>query len=110
MPIPEKVSANSIYSQSMHWSKRKKLADLYHRSLLPYRNIKSDLEYPVDVSYDFTFKNKPLDCSNCGLMAKLIEDGLVQYKILRGDTPSDVGFINISSKKGTKDEVEITIN
>lgn len=106
-PIPEKVSANAIYA-GMHWAKRKKLADLYHSYFIQYRNIKVT-EYPVEMSFIFTFKGALLDVSNCSYMIKMIEDALVLNGILQGDTLEFVQSITTIVKKGKKDEVEILI-
>jgi len=106
-PLPEKVSTNKIYA-GMHWAKRKKLADLYHKSLLQFKGKKAT-DYPVNINYIFTFKSKPLDTTNCTFMAKLLEDGLVQHEILIDDSPEYVSFTGIYSQKGDKDLVEIII-
>lgn len=106
-PIPEKVSANKVYDSTMHWAVRKKLADLYHKYMLAHKSHVS--EYPVDMSYIFTFKKNPLDVSNTFLMVKLIEDGLVRNGTLEGDSPEFVGSISVHSQKGNSDEVEIII-
>jgi hypothetical protein len=106
-PLPEKVSTNKIYA-GQHWTKRKKLADLYHNSLLPFRKLKAK-DYPVNINYIFTFKSKPLDTTNCSYMVKLIEDGLVKNEILIDDSPEYVSFTGIYSQKGEEDLVEIII-
>jgi len=107
IPIPEKVSTNKIYS-GMHWTKRKKLADLFHNSLIEYRN-KAVKEYPVEITYIFTFKSKPLDTTNCTFMVKMLEDSLIINKVIENDSPEYVSFTGIYSQKGNKDEVEINI-
>lgn len=107
IPLPEKVSTNAIYS-GMHWSKRKKLADLYHWALVQHKN-QAVKEYPVDINYVFTFKGKPLDTTNCTYMAKMLEDGLVKNGVIEDDSPEYVAFTGIYSQKGSKDEVEIII-
>lgn len=107
IPIPEKVSTNSIYA-GMHWAKRKKLADLYHQSLLEYRKTQI-VEYPVDINYIFSFKGKLLDTTNCTYMAKMLEDGLVKNGILKADSPEYVAFTGIYSQKGDSDMAEIVI-
>jgi hypothetical protein len=107
IPLPEKVSTNQIYS-GIHWAKRKKLADLYHQSLLEHRK-KEITEYPVEITYIFDFKAKPLDTTNCTFMVKMLEDSLVLNGILKDDDPKHVSFTGIYSQKGTKDEVTITI-
>lgn len=107
MDIPEKISTNRIYA-GIHWTKRKKLADLYHMSLLPYRKHKIQ-DYPVNINYIFTFKSKPLDTTNCTFMAKMLEDGLVANGIIEDDDIKHVTFTGIYSQEGTHDLVEITI-
>lgn len=107
IPLPEKVSTNQIYA-GMHWAKRKKLADLYHQSLIEHRN-KTVKEYPVEITYIFNFKSKPLDTTNCTFMVKMLEDGLIAHGILKDDNPDHVSFTGIYSQKGSKDEVTINI-
>lgn len=107
IPLPEKVSTNAIYA-GLHWSKRRRLADLYHNSLIEFRNKPME-HYPVDVTYIFRFKGKLLDCSNLSYMAKLLEDGLRHWKILKDDTPEYVQSVTLLSQKGSRDEVEIVI-
>lgn len=107
IPIPEKVSLNKIYA-GQHWSKRKELAEVFHRSLIEYRNVKIE-EYPLDVSYIFTFKDKTLDCSNTALMAKLLEDGLVAWGVIKGDEIEYIQSVTLISQKGGADEVEIIL-
>lgn len=107
IPLPEKVSTNQIYA-GMHWSKRKKLSDLYHQSLIEHRQKKVE-EYPVEITYIFNFKSKPLDTTNCTFMVKMLEDGLIAHGILKDDTPDHVSFTGIYSQKGSTDEVTINI-
>jgi len=107
MPIPEKVSTNDIYA-GVHWRKRKNLADLYHMSLFNYKN-KQVKDYPVDISYIFSFKGRTLDCDNCSYMAKLLKDGLRKWKIITDDSPEFVQSVTLMSQKGKRDEVEIVI-
>lgn len=107
IPIPQKVSTNDIYA-GMHWSKRKKLADLYHRSLIEYRNSPK-VQYPVEISYVFSFKGRLLDCDNCSYMAKLLKDGLRHWQIITDDSPQYVSSVTLVSQKGKKEEVQIII-
>lgn len=107
MPIPQKISSNATYA-GLHWAKRKKIADLYHQSLLPFRNMKVK-EYPVDITYVFTFKGNPLDSSNTSLMGKLLEDGMVRCGILEDDDWRHVSFSGYHTQKGDEDKVEIYI-
>lgn len=107
IPIPQKVSTNAVYA-GMHWSKRKDLADLYHRCLVEHRDLRVK-EYPVDVFYTFTFKGKMLDPSNTSFMQKMLEDGMVKLGILAGDTAKYISGIHIFVEKGVRDEVEIML-
>lgn len=106
IPIPEKVTANKIYS-GMHWTKRAKLATLYHNYFLGEKPYKG--EYPIKITYHFIFKSRALDTTNCFFMAKLLEDGLVQNKVIPDDHHWIVHKTIITSRKGDADSVEIII-
>lgn len=108
IPVPEKVSSNAIYS-GMHWAKRKALADLYHNSLIEYRNERIT-DYPVTLSFIFNWKSRALDCSNTFFCAKLLEDALVQMGVLKDDSPQYVFEVSVISQKGERDEVTILIH
>lgn len=90
----------------MHWAKRKKIVDAYHRALLPHRAKRCLL--PTHLLFTFTFKGRLLDCTNCVFMAKCLEDGMVKHKILPDDTPEYVSAITIRVQKGKEDSVQIT--
>lgn len=100
IPIPQKVSTNAIYA-GMHWGKRKKIADVYHQSLLEHRKLRVT-DFPVEITFIFSFRKKPLDTSNCSFMAKCLEDALVQNEILPNDTIDFVSSITSSAKKAAK--------
>lgn len=105
MPLPQKVSTNAIYA-GMHWAKRKKIADTYHRAILPFKGLK--IYTPVQrLLFTFTFKGKLLDCSNCSFMAKCLEDAMVMNGLLPNDTPAEVRSIAILVLKGNEDRVTI---
>jgi|SRR5262245_36887731 hypothetical protein len=104
LDIPEKVSSNAAYA-GMHWSKRKELADLYHPALIEHRG--EQWKTPLHLTFTFSFKGKLLDCSNCFLMAKCLEDSLVINGIIPDDTPAIVAGITIYVAKGNKDTVAI---
>ena len=109
IPIPQKISTNAFYSQSLHWSKRKKLADLYHMALIEHRN-KRITDFPCELTFIYTFKGKLLDVSNCSIMTKMLEDGLVAWKIIPDDTLEFVSAHHIYVKKGKNDSVNIHIS
>lgn len=96
-----KVSLNQFYA-GIHWTKRKAHKDAY--KLLIASQTKEKFTEPCKVLYQFTFKNNPLDCSNCIGMVKMIEDRLFpndSYKIVKS--------IAIFSEKGKSDSVKITV-
>ncbi len=103
--LPQKVSLNAIYA-GLHWSKRAELADLYHREILPFRKLKIDA-FPVALHYTFTFRNRPLDSSNCAFLAKMIEDGLVAHAILPDDSMEYVRSTTTTVALGKEDRVRV---
>lgn len=105
--LPYKISTNSIYA-GVHWSKRKRLKDLMRWALVPIITSIRPLHQGT-LTFDFQFKSRPLDCSNCSFMVKMIEDVLVEHYKIIDDTPKYVEKIIISSKKGTKDLCILTL-
>lgn len=103
--LPQKVSTNAIYG-GMHWAKRKKLADLFHESLIEYRNVR--FKTPAHLTFTFSFKGRLLDVGNCSFMEKMLTDALVHWKIIPDDTPEYVASIKIQVLKGNKDMVVIS--
>lgn len=106
IPLPYKVSTNAIY-EGVHWSKRAKYKDMTRWAMLPViaqlKPVKS-----CSMLFEFFFKKKPLDCSNCSFMAKMIEDCLVEHKIVKDDSPQYVTSITLTSSRGN-DEVILTL-
>ena len=80
-PVPEKVSSNKSYS-GIHWTTRVKYKNLYHQYMIQFKDQIVE-HYPVLVKYEFRWKTRALDASNCSYMVKLIEDGLVIHGILK---------------------------
>lgn len=107
--LPEKISANAIYA-GIHWSKRKRIKDLYRQYMLQYKGKFTIESYPIGISYDFTFRRSPLDSSNCFLLIKIIEDSLIHINLLEDDSPKFVHSTSVTSKKGKDDRVKITIS
>lgn len=105
--LPQKISANSIYSGS-HWGKRAKAKDIYLWSFLPIASKIPAME-SCDLEFDFEFKSRALDCDNCFLMVKLLIDCMRHYNKIKDDTPEIVKSIKVSSRKGTEDKVNILI-
>jgi len=96
-----KVSTNEIYA-GVHWRKRKRMKDNY---LLMYkiqlRQIRPCTN-KVNLFFHFYFKSKKLDSSNCSYMAKILEDCLVTYKVLKNDSNTYVGMFGVQSHKSKK--------
>ena len=105
-PIPQKISTNAFYA-GLHWAQRKAIADIYHKALLPFRNERIT-EFPAVISYEFSFKKRPLDSTNCAGMAKMLEDGMVAVGILPDDSYKFVRGSLLYTKKGNADEVQIS--
>lgn len=71
---PDKqFSTNKFYS-GMHWTKRKKIADYYHKLIISQLKKKHEL-FTNPVCITMCFNNK-FDIDNCSGMAKLIIDGM----------------------------------
>lgn len=104
--LPFKVSSNLIYS-GKHWSERAKLKDQMIWAMFGLKKLKAvDV---CEIEFEFKFKKNPLDCDNCSYLSKMILDCLVHYKILKDDNYKIVNKISLSSEKGDKDSVKITI-
>lgn len=99
-----KVSLNKWYAGN-HWAKRKDIKDQYYWIVKSqFKDVLSkDKVYECD--YTFTFKTRPLDCSNASAMVKLLED-----IIFEDDKWDIITKISIRSQKGTEDSVLININ
>lgn len=107
--IPKKISTNSIYA-GVHWTKRKAFKDLMILSTCAQFKDATKHDCRVNLSFIFTFKNRPLDSSNCSYMAKVIEDCMVHYGILKDDTIKSVKSVTYESQKGDRDECTVAIN
>ena len=84
---------NEIYS-GMDWRKRKRIADAGHLACIVARKI-PEFTAPVSLTFVPIIKKgeRSLDCSNYAFSAKVIEDGLVKYNVLGGDSNKHVqGF------------------
>jgi hypothetical protein len=107
-----KVSSNKIYAGT-HWTKRNKLKESYlWITKGPFSKLKP-VESLCDLTFEFYFVKNALDSSNCGYMAKMLEDCLVECKILQGDTIKHVRKITLQSLKSQfkdSDTCVITIN
>lgn len=105
--LPYKISTNRIYA-GIHWAERKRLKDLMRWALVPVIHSINPMTKGT-LTFDFRFKSRPLDCSNCSFMAKMIEDVLVDHFKIVNDTPQYVKRIIISSAKGDRDVCLLTM-
>ena len=101
-----KVSNNQFYA-GMHWAERKKLKDRF--ALIVWAQLREQINRkrftkPCKVGYIFEFKSKPLDCSNCVGMLKMLEDVLFP-----DDSTKVVKEIKITSLKSVEDKVTVII-
>lgn len=106
-----KISTNKIYA-GIHWRVRKTLKDNYKTLTNKILNTIEPIEGKVDLHFDFYFKGKTLDSSNCSLMAKILEDCMVEKGILKDDRAECVGNFSVKSHPGkvAKDYCRLTIN
>ncbi len=99
--LPDVGPTLNEWYAGLHWSKRKALADYWHLLVLKWVR-KYDVQPvppPVHLAMDFYFGpgRRAYDASNCAATAKLIEDGLVHAKILKGDGPTHVRTIALTT-------------
>ena len=110
-----KFSLNKVWAwwPGTQWV-RKKAADLWHDEIWYYleENKIKKIDEKVDFYFEFFFKTRALDSSNCSAMGKMIEDGLKYDKnknkkwILVDDTNSQVGKFLLESVKLDKKQKE----
>lgn len=98
-----KISLNKWYAGA-HWSKRKRIKDAYHQIIRLQTNELFSKDYRYSVKYDFKFKSRPIDASNCIAMVKMIEDVLFE-----DDKWDVVQYITVSSRQGDLDLVTIDV-
>lgn len=108
LSIPQKISTNTIYS-GVHWATRARHKDLFIWGFLPVVKDIPVIE-SCNLTFEYEFKQRPLDCDNCSYMTKLLIDCLRHYGRLKDDTPNIVKSIKITSKKGNEDKVKILID
>ena len=97
--LPDIGPSSNVFYSGIHWSKRKQIADYWHHLVFIWAK-KHDVRpvvVPVTLHFALSFgpARKAYDASNCSATAKLIEDGLVKAKILRGDGPRYVAWIKL---------------
>ena len=99
-----KISLNQWYSGNAHWSKRVKIKKDYVKAIKAQCKEVFSKEFKYKVEYEFFFKSRPLDASNCVAMVKLIED-----IIFEDDSYKIVDSIKIKSRKNKDERVEVNI-
>lgn len=99
-----KHSLNKIYA-GVSWPVRKKTKDSYIYRVKSQCSHVFSKDKMYSVKYDFFFKTRALDVSNCTYMLKMIED-----IIFEDDSYKIVKELNITSQKGDRDYVRIEIN
>lgn len=93
-----KMSLNKIW-WGVHWGVRSKFRNLWHyeaEKAIEDFKIKK-IKVPIKIEYRFFFKTRYLDNSNCIIMCKAFEDGLVENWILEDDTNKFIRSIYIES-------------
>lgn len=85
LPKQFKVSTNKIYSW-IHWTKRKKITDYFHNLVKQDCQELKQVTEKVNLRFEFYFKSRYLDSSNCSFMWKCLEDWLVNNWLIKNDT------------------------
>tara|TARA_R110000782_G_C14699352_1_gene401925 strand:- start:14 stop:370 length:357 start_codon:yes stop_codon:yes gene_type:complete len=103
-----KISTNKIYS-SQSWHKRQDAKDQYLELTKDQFSKLTPITKLVDLHFTFCFTKNAFDSSNCSYMAKMIEDCLVEYGVLRGDGIKHVGRVSFKSTKNKNKEEDYCI-
>ncbi len=114
LTIPIVAPSLNTWYAGQHWSKRKKIADAFHRAIFvvcKQEKIKPITQYPVKITTRSFYKQKrKLDTVNCVTNNKLAEDGLVRAGILKDDTPQYVsGHEVLCPRFGCDEDMTIII-
>ena len=96
-----KISLNDWYSGN-HWTKRKKIKDIYILVIKSQFKHVFSRENVYHVHYEFGYKTRPLDATNCVAMLKMIED-----IIFEDDSYKIIPYISINVKKSNSNYVRI---
>ena len=89
----EHISTNKFYS-GMHWTKRRSISDAWHNAIILLCKQKKIATVKKRCIIIFGFNNK-FDCDNNSVMVKMIVDGLVKAKVLKGDSKKYVVGITV---------------
>jgi len=116
LTIPEiGPSANEFYA-GMHPYVRKRIANQWHTLLLwivKDLHIKPITVYPLiaDFRIHFGKDRRCYDSDNCAPSAKLVLDGLVRARVLKGDSPRYVASTHLTPVRGNgKSFIELTLS
>ena len=106
IPKEYKVSTNKIYAW-IHFRTRKKYADYFHHiSKTDCQQLKQITKL-TNLIFEFYFKSRYLDSSNCSFMGKCLEDWFVKNGLLIDDTNKYINQVTYRSvlldKKTRKD-------
>ena len=109
IPIVEKISNNKL--RTVHWGTRASITKKYIKEVK--KQLTADMwiyesAKGLRLIATFYFKNRPLDCSNCAGMCKMIEDALVEAKAIKDDSPEYIKSVTLISKVD-KENPRITI-
>jgi len=96
IPKQYKTSTNKIYS-GIHWRKRKDIADFFHLLPLPDCRLLKPITKKVNIKFEFYFKSRYLDSSNCSFMWKCLEDWLVKSWLIKDDTNKYIWEVSYQS-------------
>lgn len=113
-----KMSLNRIWGW-VHWWTRSTFRNIWHEEIyaLVQQNDIKPINDMIHIQYTYSFKTRYLDTSNCAVMNKAIEDGLVEAWVLKDDTPqfitsatTCVPIVDIASRrKMTRDILNVKI-
>lgn len=89
------LNGQQFYSTNMHWALRKKIVDFYHKYFSEYIKKEFKEPFPIFLSYSITMEVKIYevyskftpDITNMWILPKMIEDAMVNNKIIRDDSP-----------------------
>lgn len=83
-----KMSLNKIW-WGVHWWVRSTFRNIWHEEIyaIVQQNWIKPINEMIHIEYEYKFKTRYLDTSNCSVMNKAIEDWLVEAWVLKDDTP-----------------------
>lgn len=113
-----KMSLNKIW-WGVHWGVRSTFRNIWHEEIYDIikRNEIELIKSHIHIEYEYRFKTRYLDTSNCAVMNKAIEDWLVESWALTDDTPQYIAstctyvpiVLQWARRKMKYDELIVTI-